>query len=310
MEKLETEILEKKSQIDDEVQMFTESFSDAMGDFVDKMSGKHVYQNVAIFIDYDNVYWTLMKHFQHDPDQADLNKNLFIKLWDQYGRDNIRSFKAFADFESIRTQLTSLQKKRVQIRHVYSKGVEDQNKKNSSDIELCLDVIESTYKDEKISCYVIVTADSDMIPLLSRLMYKGKRVELYYLSSAISNYADITRYAHKSIDLLNFLEVEQQTYNLEDYIEQALVFIQDWWNNHGENEYKWLGQSWLKTSLAKGLSLPEIHVSELIEKLEVDGLIEAVNKQTNKGVKSSISITKKALEYITQKEAAPSQESN
>lgn len=274
-----------------EMELFSKTIGNAMGNFIEDLSGKTKYENVAIFVDYDNVYWTLMKQYQHDPDNEDVTKNIFSRLWEEYGQNNIRSFKAFADFEAIRTQLTSLQKKRVQIRHVYSKGKDDQNKKNSSDIELCLDVIESTYKDDKISCYVIVTADSDMIPILSRLMYKGKKVELYYLSSATSSYTDITSYAHKSVDLLNFLNVQQNEYEIDDYVIKALQFIDGWCQKYQNNESVWLGQSWLKTNLPKEIELPEIYVSELLEKLDVEELIQSINKETKQGKKSSIELT-------------------
>lgn len=36
--------------------------------------------NVAIFIDYDNIYWTLMNNYAHDPNNADPNKNLFVNF--------------------------------------------------------------------------------------------------------------------------------------------------------------------------------------------------------------------------------------
>lgn len=310
MEKGELTLVEPNNSAK-EMELLSKTLGNTMGNFFEDLSGKTKYENVGIFVDYDNVYWTLMKQYQHDPDNDDVTKNIFSRLWEEYGRDNVRCFKAFADFEAIRTQLTSLQKKRVQIRHVYSKGKDDQNKKNSSDIELCLDVIESTYKDDKISCYVIVTADSDMIPVLSRLMYKGKKVELYYLSSATSSYTDITSYAHKSVDLLNFLNVQQKEYEIDEYVIKALQFIDGWCKKYQGNDNVWLGQSWLKSNLPKEIQLPEIYVSELLEKLDVEEFIQSVNKETKQGKKSSIEITEKAKELLlgkSQDEIASSQE--
>lgn len=118
-------------------------------------------ENVAIFVDYDNVYWTLMNNYSHDPNHEDPTKNLFVKLWERYGQSHVRTFRAYADFEKVRTELTRLQKKRVQIRHVYSNGKDGDHRKNSSDIELCIDAIEHTYKDPSVTCYVFVTADSE-----------------------------------------------------------------------------------------------------------------------------------------------------
>lgn len=297
MEK-KVEILNKSNKNN---QVELDDFKGMMGDEIvnafQLLSNSVVYQNVAIFVDYDNVYWGLMKNYSHDPDSKSPEKNLFLKLWDKYGRDNVRTFKVFADFDSIASDLTSLQKKRVQIRHVYSKGRDDSSKKNSSDIELCIDAIESTYKDDKISCYVIVTADSDMIPLLSRLMYKGKRVELFYLSDSISKYADITTYAHQSYDLLNFLNVEIKSYNLDEYSVGALEFINKWWIDN-ERKPVFLGTNWLKGKLQQIFSLPDNQVSLLIEKLELESLIETVNKTVNEGEKKSVALTEKGVKAL------------
>ena len=118
---------------------------------VKAITHKDIMGNVAIFVDYDNIYWTLQNNYAHDPDSTDTTKNLFDSLWRRYGNDNVRTFRAYADFQKIKTSLTSLQKKRVQIRHVYSNDKQGDHRKNSSDIELCIDAIESTYKDPNIT---------------------------------------------------------------------------------------------------------------------------------------------------------------
>lgn len=160
---------------------FSEMMSLSTEKAFSNLNKKNKLDNVAIFVDYDNVYWTLMNNYSHDPNHDDPSKNLFHKLWSRYGQDKVRTFRAYADFEKIKTQLTSLQKKRIQIRHVYSNGKEGDKRKNSSDIELCIDAIEHTYKDPNVSCYVFVTADSDMIPIISRMTYKSKQVELFFI---------------------------------------------------------------------------------------------------------------------------------
>lgn len=284
-----------------EIEMLKSGISEAMVSTIFGLDSQVKFKNVAIFVDYDNVYWTLMKNYQHDPDHEDPSKNLFHQLWANYGHDNIRSFRAYADFEKIRTQLTSLQKQRIQIRHVYSNGKDDNNRKNSSDIELCIDAIESTYKEEKISCYVIVTADSDMIPLLSRLMYKGKRVELYYLSNAAAKHTDITSYADYSCDLLDFLNVDILEFDLNKYIIDALLKVQAWWNLNEKTDF-FLGKRWLNTELQK-MGLPEIYVSELLEKLQIDEFLHEVNKETSSGVKKSIALTDKGIALLAEAQA-------
>lgn len=262
------------------------------------MNAKNKMDNVAIFIDYDNVYWTLMNNYAHDPDHADPEKNLFFKLWKKYGQDNIRTFRAYADFERVRTELTSLQKKRVQIRHVYSNGKDGDHRKNSSDIELCIDAIEHTYRDPNISCYVFVTADSDMIPVISRMMYKNKRVELYYLSAAAPKHVDITSFVHSSEDLLSFLNIEVKQYKIDDFLIRALIFIREWHAKFGDQD-KYLGASWLRNTLARDLGITVAVSSELLEKLKIEELTREDRKQlTNGEVKPTLVLTEKGEDLI------------
>ncbi len=284
-------------------------FASIMSSSFNRLSREAQYKNVAIFIDYDNVYWTLKNNYVHDPDHEDPNKNLFQKLWEKYHMDNVRVFKAYADFEQIDTSLTSLQKKRVQIRHVYANGKGNTHRKNSSDIELCLDAIELANRDEKISCFVFVTADSDMIPIMSRLMYKGKRVELFYIKSAAPQHVDITTYAHDSYDLIDFLGIDVKEYNIENYVMNALEFINDWESKFKETE-KFLGIGWLSDQLSYLLKIPRDFTSDLIEYLKVNDLIAEGKKSVNGELKSSYQLSTKGKELLDElmKEAASASE--
>jgi uncharacterized LabA/DUF88 family protein len=255
--------------------------------------------DVAIFVDYDNVYWTLMNLHSHDPNHADSDKNLFARLWERYGHDHVRTFRVYADFDKVRTQLTSLQKKRVQIRHVYSNGEDlPDQRKNASDIELSIDAIENTYKDPNVKCYVFVTADSDMIPVLSRLMYKGKRVELYYVPEAAPKHVDLTDFAHYSEDLLQFLNVEVKTYDIDDYVTRALLFIRDWHAKYDKTD-KYLGSSWLRQQFTDNFAIPASIANALLERLKVQDLIEYSPKAKFDGqTKMSVSVTPSGAKVI------------
>lgn len=289
----------KDEDFEGSLKLFTELVGHSTERTVRAMNSKSLLDNVAIFVDYDNVYWTLKKHFNHDPDHEEAEKNLFHCLWEKYGQDHVRTFRVYADFQQIRTNLTSLQKNRVQIRHVYSNGKEGENRKNSSDIELCIDAIENTYKDPSITCYVFVTADSDMIPILSRMMYKGKRVELFYLSDAAPKYVDMSTYVHHCEDLIDFLKVERKTYEIDTYILHALKLIQEWESKFGSSD-RFLGATWLKGDLSKKLGLPEVLASDLIEKLQLEKLIEDSKKTLKNGQsKTSIIVTEKGKKAIT-----------
>ncbi|MEC0211337.1 NYN domain-containing protein [Paenibacillus ehimensis] len=270
---------------------------------VKALNKKSKLDNVAIFVDYDNVYWTLMNNYSHDPNHEDPEKNLFLKLWKKYGQENVRTFRAYADFEKVRTELTSLQKKRIQIRHVYSNGKDGDHRKNSSDIELCIDAIEHTYKDPNVTCYVFVTADSDMIPIISRMMYKNKRVELYYLSNAVPKHVDITSYVQRSEDLLDFLNVEIKKYEVHEYVLKALLFVSEWHKKYHETDM-FLGASWLRTQFSKNFMITAAVASELIEKLKLeDYIIDDKKKLSNGEVKNTLNLTGKGQVVVEKHEA-------
>lgn len=284
-----------------------EAFSMATERAVKAMNKKSKLDNVAIFVDYDNVYWTLMNNYSYDPGSKDPKQNIIELLWDRYKQDNVRTFRVYADFERVQTSLTGLQQKRVQIRHVYSNGKEGNFNKNSSDIELCIDAIETTYKDPNISCYVFVTADSDMIPILSRMMYKGKRVELYYLSKAAPQHVDMTNYAHSSNDLLDFLRIKEKQYDVNNYIVESVKFIKDWQSQYSQTD-RFLGAPWLRSKLAEKFAVPANIASEILERLRVEELITDSRKElSDKTFKTSIALTEKSeslIRELTTKDAA------
>lgn len=251
---------------DSATRLFGQVVSTAVESALTKVTRKNAKDNVAIFVDYDNVYWTLMNRYRHDPDHEDSDKNLFERLWNFYGMDNIRMFKAYADFEQVDANLTSLQKKRIQIRHVYANGKSEDKAKNASDIELSIDAMETSYSDPNITCYVFVTADSDMIPIMSRMLYRGKYVELFYVEDAIAKHTDIRNYAHESHDLLSFLHVDISPKNPSDFLEDAIGYISEW-HAQPANKTKNLGPKWLRDGLADYLSIPSNTASQVIDLL-------------------------------------------
>jgi len=50
-----------------------------------------------------------------------------------------------------------------------------------------LDALETVFKCPDIDIFVIISADQDMIPLMNRLKYYGKIVDLYYLEASIAD---------------------------------------------------------------------------------------------------------------------------
>lgn len=229
-------------------------------------------KNVCIFIDYDNIYHTF-RNFGLNVEET--NFNIVLKMHEFYGFENIKAIKAYADFDQIDVKLIDLQKNRVEIKQVFGNGRGEQFRKNASDIELSLDAQEMLYNNNLIDTYVFCTADSDMIPIMNRLLYHNKQVHLFYIGTNISQYQDITSFAHIAIDLIKVFDIDITKSEPSYYKEQVVKHIKDWYSN---NKNKIYGGKWLREDLGKTLNVSKKLASEIIEYLEKEQIIKLINK--------------------------------
>ncbi|PGK04569.1 hypothetical protein COC97_14725 [Bacillus anthracis] len=147
-------------------------------------------ENIAIFIDYDNVYVTLEKYY--DKEAVTYTSDIIKKIKEQYSDNKISVFKAFADFQKINPVLTQLQMIQVELRHVYSTNQDNPNRKNASDIALTIDVMKTLFNKKDVDRFVLVSSDSDMLPLINEIKYHGKEVDVIYSDySAGTTYKEI-----------------------------------------------------------------------------------------------------------------------
>ena len=130
-------------------------------------------------------------------------------------------------------------------------------------------------------------------------MYKGKRVELFYLSSAAPKHIDITSFAHHSVDLLEFLNVEVESFKLDDFVYDALMFIEDWNQSSEGKTNRWLGAAWLRERFRERFSIPSNVASDLIDHLQATECIVFAPRDTDSGVKSSIVVSDKGRRLIS-----------
>ena len=156
--------------------------------------------NIAIFVDYDNIYITLVKYYQKSKYETDLKTEIFTKIKQYFKYDNIITYKAFADFQKVSPVLRTLQRNQVDLRHVYSSNT----RKNASDIAMAISVIKSIYSNRNIDQYVIVSSDSDILQIINELRYFGKDVFVIYSSyvsqEGFEEYFEINKY--KTIESL------------------------------------------------------------------------------------------------------------
>lgn len=196
-------------------------------------------KNVAIFVDFDNIYYGLSEYGIN----LELDKyDIFYILNSLYDLDKIRQFNAFADFEQIKISMKHLQKRRVNVKNVFANNSYEKNRKNASDIELSISAIETFYTDKKIDTFVFVTSDSDMIPIMNKLLLKGKKVHLYSVKDDSCEY--IADFCTESVDLIELLDIDINRKNPEFWINMIRGIFKEFYENPNHSN-KILTNKWL-----------------------------------------------------------------
>jgi len=136
----------------------------------------------AVYIDYDNLYRSMNESYSAYSG-AETVKSIVKYLRTELNCD-VKLVKAFCDFKNSSNEIDDLQQNLVELRHINSVG---NGKGNASDIGLAIDVIKSLYNSKEFGKYVIISSDSDMLPLILELCYQGKKVDLIYLKSKIND---------------------------------------------------------------------------------------------------------------------------
>ena len=205
-------------------------------------------ENVGIFVDFDNIYYSL-KEYGVNPEAPEYC--VFSLMERIYSINKIRTLRAYADYDQVGVSLKHLQEMRVQIKNVYGNGLEEEYRKNASDIELSVDALEIYYRSPEIDTFVFLTSDSDMIPIMSRLTYKGKHIHLFCIDDHTSHYQDISRFCHFKCDLLTLFA----------------------WYSVRKNSDMMLGGKWLNRLLCEKLQISSRAASRIITYLKDNNLI-------------------------------------
>ncbi len=129
----------------------------------------------AIFIDFENIYYYLKDNYG---DLADLNDYLFEMLRNLQHHLERRLglqciiMKAYADFERLKSAPQG---------SLYLMGVETHNvlgtdHKNSADMKLCIDALETLYTRPEIESFIFLAGDRDYIPVIQHLKKQARSV--------------------------------------------------------------------------------------------------------------------------------------
>ena len=214
----------------------------------------------GIFMDYDNLFFSLRETFGIAPTEKIFGESLIDNILDAFKDDHILICNAYADFQVITNlaretnTMYELQSRRINVKHVFGSLSKNENRKNASDIELSIDIMESLFKNPEIERYVIVSADSDMIPIMNKLRYADKEIFLYYLDSACSHNGTLLSYADKNIAIESLMDLTQLEITEKDIKEKFLMPVLQKIckidkNNKANGGTNYIGNAWFKNQL-------------------------------------------------------------
>jgi len=174
--------------------------------------------NVAIYIDYENVYKTLLYQYKNL-----LRLGFFEKLNKWCKSKNLRIVKIIAycnfdnrDLMESRHQ-TKLQEYGVSTIHTSNRG------KNYADLQITIDALNDMYINDNIDEFIIMSNDKDMSPLLNTIKLNKRKVTLLTVGDnfdfALCNVPD------EHITLNDILSIEMDENEL--YIKRAEEEIQE-----------------------------------------------------------------------------------
>lgn len=160
----------------------------------------------------------------------------------------------------------------MQIKNVYGNGLDEEYRKNASDIELSIDALELCHRCPEINTYVFITSDSDMIPIMNRLLYMGKKIHLFCMDNHTSSYQNMAHFCHIHCDLLSLFEINPERKNPEYWKDQAVSAIRNWYFVR-RNEEIMLGGKWLNQLFCDKFLISAHAASRLISYLKENDLI-------------------------------------
>jgi uncharacterized LabA/DUF88 family protein len=140
---------------------------------------------VAIFIDYENVYWGLVNQYNFKPQVHHLI-SLILK---EIGKDgNLLIKNAYADWERLEFHGAQAAFKKAGVEPAFTlskKTVKGAVSvwKETADASLMLDAQETLYERSDIDEFVLVTGDRGCLDLVHRLRSRGKKVKICALES-------------------------------------------------------------------------------------------------------------------------------
>src|ERR1700730_14032337 len=142
-------------------------------------------QDVAVFIDFENIYISVLAEYDVNPDFEAL-----IEKAEDFGRVSVA--QAYADWTPYSHYINSLHAYQIDPMYVpayhYGEGGKQKGGaiKNSVDMFLCINAMKMLYSHPNIQTFVLVTGDRDFVPLIKTIREFGKRAVVIGVAGAAS----------------------------------------------------------------------------------------------------------------------------
>jgi len=189
--------------------------------------------NVALFIDYENVYLNLLEENRNV-----IRDGFFEKIREWCRKNNRRLVKIAVycnyDNEDLHNSFhqSLLQSYGVESIHTSNQG------KNFADLQITIDVLNAMYLNDNIDEFMIMSNDKDMTPLLNNIRYNKRKVSVITVGTKYND--TICSFSDEQIKYEEiFKENVPQLYIdvLEERIKKNL------WNAFARNKSNYTGDS-------------------------------------------------------------------
>ncbi|HWQ49291.1 MAG TPA: NYN domain-containing protein [Methanosarcina sp.] len=259
-------------------------------------------RQVAVFWDLDNIYWGLSNFYGANTEEMTLH--MIDKIWDIYKDDKVRIFNAYADFEKVPRIQTEIQKKRVTTKHVFSSKYRNNMIRNTGDIELSLDALETLIKIPEIDCYAITSVDKDMIPLLNRVKYYGKSVHLFFLEAFTAADNSLLDYADEAVSLESLLGLDPikiDSIDIESLVLQGVSLVKSFYLRNKQKPKMYLGREFFITEAMTVLKITRQNAVDLLELCLNNGCLStALTEGNHEKIIVPVAVEKVIVEAVAQ----------
>ncbi|MHB8916912.1 MAG: NYN domain-containing protein [Desulfocucumaceae bacterium] len=189
---------------------------------------------VAIFVDYENLFYSMYNKFQAQPDPMD-----FIRIARQYGQ--IMSARAYGDFEKnpyIKNEVPKLRAASFEVVHTRTELVGGKEK-SYTDFKIVEDLFVFKEENRDVENIILATGDGHFSNIVARMKIRdGKRVIVVGVKGSISRELQMSAgrddvveisgisYEVDSEDLKRFILVQEERYRYLTFIRTAHAYLE------------------------------------------------------------------------------------